>query len=438
MKKQRNKRKGLIVLLLASLLLVLSLVFGVLMARGLLSQKKMPALLRAWIGQPGQTPEHTPPQPQPTATTAPSLPAEPTATPRPTQAPQPTAAPQPTQAPSPLPTQAPPKPTAAPDPYTALEEAYLKASPAVVGIQVEVPASGSQPLRTNEGSGLLIDRDGVVVTQATLIDLALNRQGQLLPDARIELSVPGSERLYTGEIVGRDRTTDVAVIRLKDVTKPLKTLPLYRGRSLQAGQMVLALGYPDLLEAAGGLSIGYITALDHRLILEDGTEVEMIKADLAMQQRSAGGPLLNVSGHVIGLTACGITGEPYSSQIHALSIGAVLAVADRLLEAAEQDEQTWLGVAVLNTERFAELQNLYAYPDGLLIANVTADSPAYIADLRQGDILTAINGQAMPDVDELRDLLDAQPVGAALDIELYRTSEDRQVFTRAYLQAREP
>ena len=435
------------ILLTGVLVAVLAIFFGVMIVRNLIVQRKMPALMQWLSGQQTELTETGTTTTPSVTTTQPTKEPVPTVTSKPTRQPTPTATtvetseptlpPVPTGLPEPTPTKI-PNETDVVTPFRLIESIYEEASSAVVGIRVEVPASGSQTMRTNEGSGLVIDEKGIVVTQASLFDVAINRQGMLLPDAEIDILVQETERVFSGTLLGRDLTTNLAVIRVEDTIVPFNTLKLSDRETLKTGQMVLSIGFPDLLETSGGLSTGYIIALEHQMLLEDGTSIVMLEADLQMNQRSFGGPILNLDGDVIALSYCGINGEPYSTNMHALSADAVMQIADRIINQTKTDQPTWLGVAILEPDRFIELQRLYSFPDGLYIANVVADSPAYIADLRKGDVIVSINDEQLTPLTPLARYLKDQPVGTALDFKVYRQSENRTLSVRAYLQTYGP
>ena len=108
------------------------------------------------------------------------------------------------------------------------------------------------------------------MTQASLFDVAINRQGMLLPDAEIDILVQETERVFSGTLLGRDLTTNLAVIRVEDTIVPFNTLKLSDRENLKTGQMVLSIGFPDLLETSGGLSTVISSLWNIRMLLEDG------------------------------------------------------------------------------------------------------------------------------------------------------------------------
>jgi S1-C subfamily serine protease len=370
----------------------------------------------------------------------------PTLTPEPT----PTEKPDPTSTPTPTPTK---KLTPTPTPtalVNAVEQLWLwqtrkqvqkiydDIAPSVVGVQVTVKANESQTAQTNAASGLIIDEEGTVVTDARVLTIALDKHGELLPDARIHIRVRGLSRLYEADLIGRDLVTGLAVLSIQANAMTFPVPQFSESPGLNVGQMILAVGYPDDLDESGGLSMGFINALNRTVVLESGISVQMIETDLKISSLCSGGPLLNLQGEVIGLTNCGLVRNPYDQVTCALPVNSMLAVAQNLADQGYVDGRSWLGITVLSESSFIELQRLYRFPDGLYVSNVIQDSPAYVADLRRGDIITQINGEPVSVSMDLSAFLKTQPVGATLDVIVYRKTDDQlhtiQVLLQEYQQ----
>lgn len=372
----------------------------------------------------------------------------PTLTPEPT----PTKKPDPTSTPIPTPTPTKkltptPTPTAV---VNAVEQMWLwqtrkqvqkiydDIAPSVVGVQVTVKANESQTAQTNAASGLIIDEGGTVVTDAHVLTIALDKHGELMPDAQIRIRVRGLSRLYQADLTGRDLVTGLAVLSIRADNTPFPVPEFSETPDLNVGQMILAVGYPDDLDESGGLSMGFINALNRTVVLESGITVQMIETDLQISSLCSGGPLLNLQGEVIGLTNCGLVRNPYDQVTCALPVNSMLAVAQNLADQGYVDGRSWLGITVLSESSFIELQRLYRFPEGLYVSSVIQDSPAYVADLRRGDIITQINGEPVSVSMDLSGFLKTQPIGATLDVVVYRKTDDQlhtiQVLLQEYQQ----
>ncbi len=377
------------------------------------------------------------PEPQPTTTAAPS------ASVTPTQAAplSPQVSPGETPSLSPTPSAEPSQSAGEPLPnphlwelYQLVQEAYAEIAPAVVRIQVVVPSKYTKTVQTDEASGLIVDEKGLIVTDASVMDIALDKNGGLLAEARIEIMVHQADRILQATYLGRDQVTGVAAFSIKNGEKKLTVPRFALTPELHVGQTVLAVGYPEMLMAEGGLTSGFISALNRTVILEDGLSIQMIQTDLKISSRDAGGPLLNLQGEVIGLTNCGLITDPLDTRLRALPVDALLYVARALESADKPGERAWLGITVLHESSFLELQRLYRFPDGLYISSVIQDSPAYVADLRRNDVIVSINDEAVSPTMDLSTFLQAQPVGTELQLRVFRRSESRVIDLVVYLQ----
>jgi serine protease Do len=382
-------------------------------------------------------------RPQTQATTAAS---ETTGTLTPTPRPTPTSSP--TPSPSPVPSITPtPFPTTASsdDPAVVaglilwqtqalIVKIYEDVSPSVVGIEVEVAEQGSSVRRTNQGSGLIISKDGDIVTNAGILSIALDKSGKVLPNATIAVKIKGIEKTFIATLTGQDVMTGLAVLKIDSSIYALKPAIFSSNSDLKIGQIVLAVGYPEILYESGGLSNGLITALSRTVILEDGISVQMIQTNAPVSLSCSGGPLLNLSGEVIGLTNCAVSREAIDSMSYVLPADTLQSVASDLIENGQVAGRAWLGASVLSEQSFNTLQKTYGFPDGLCVNNVVKDSPAYAADLRKFDVITLINKNKVAKSMDLSKFLQSQPVGTMIEIQVYRRSDNKYHDLYVYLQ----
>jgi serine protease Do len=214
----------------------------------------------------------------------------------------------------------------------------------------------------------------------------------------------------------------------------LQPAKLAESPALKVGQLVLAVGYPDMLDEQGGLFSGLISGLNRTVILENGTAVQMIQTNAPISQICSGGPLINLLGEVIGLTNCNLAYESYDGMNYALPVDAMRAVAANLSDAGYVPGRAWLGITVLSEASFLELQYLYRFPNGLYVSSVVKDSPAYAADLRKGDVIVQINDAEVGTGMDLSAFLQTQSVGSLLRLRVYRRLENQTLTIQVYLK----
>lgn len=356
-----------------------------------------------------------------------------------------------TTAPEPTPTAAPtPTPTPPVDPDVLgdsakeqlamlangklVENLYSKISPSVVGIQVEVQSTDSTTPLTDSGSGVIYRSSGLILTSADLLSIALNRYGELQETTNIRVRVAGRVEPFEAQLIGQDKLTGIAVLSISPGKFELQPATFAVSSDLKIGQHVFFCSFPDDLLESGSLTSGMINALHQPIQLEDGNTVEMIRADAPILANGSGGPLINLAGEVIALSNSSELTITYNSISFAMPSSTVLSVADSLIEQGFVSGRAWLGVAVLKDESFDELQSLYRFPDGLYVSHVITDSPAYVADIRRGDIITAVDGQAIDKHQSLSSLLSQHKPGDQLKLTIYRRSDGKSHDILVYLK----
>ncbi len=253
-------------------------------------------------------------------------------------------------------------------------------TPAVVGISV---AGGA-------GSGVIIRRDGIILTNAHVVG-----RNQTVT---VELAT-GSE--LPGRVLGRDPTLDIAVVDIAGDNLP--SAPLGDSDDLQVGQTAIAIGNPLGFERT--VTSGIISAV--RRSLGGGLD-QLIQTDAAINPGNSGGPLLNSRGQVIGINTAVIRDVPVGRQPFT-AVGLGFAVPINLArEVAEQLITTgrivrpYLGISYRGIT--PELARQFRLPvtEGVILAQVEPGSPAARAGLRNGDIITRIDGT---EIDTEGDLL---------------------------------
>lgn len=274
-------------------------------------------------------------------------------------------------------------------PSGSVEAVAQKVSPSVV----ELVVSGSQ--EQGEGSGFVLSTDGYILTNNHVVEVAANG-GSIQAVFQDGTKVPAS-------IVGRDPTTDVAVVKVQNV-KNLTPVALGNSDQLQVGQGVVAFGSP--FELAGTVTSGIVSAL-HRPVRAGGdsgdqtTVMSAIQTDAAINPGNSGGPLVNLSGQVIGIDSAiyspqssGGLGQQQSEATNA-GIGFAIPINQARRTAQEiistgKATQTYIGAGVSD-----------AQSGGALIQSVQAGSPAEQAGLKAGDVVTKVDTLVINDADGL-------------------------------------
>src|SRR6516165_1251831 len=248
-------------------------------------------------------------------------------------------------------------------------EINKRVSPCVVHIESAVRQNGRRNLL--EGSGFLIDPNGVALTNWHVVDRA----------EKVSVVVPGRDGHYDAEIVGTDKQTDVAVLRLAphEVEKPFPSAKLGDSDKVQVGEWVVAIGNPYGLE--GSVSLGIVSAKGRDLRTEQLLN-DFIQTDAMIDHGSSGGPLIDLRGEVIGINSRG-QGRGIGFTI---PIDTAKRVADDLLDQG-RIARGYLGVTVQPLGR--ELARYWGEPNvhGVVVGSVARGSPAERAGISVGDVV---------------------------------------------------
>ncbi|HEX8202431.1 MAG TPA: trypsin-like peptidase domain-containing protein, partial [Isosphaeraceae bacterium] len=283
------------------------------------------------------------------------------------------------------------------------------------------------------GSGFVLDRQGHILTNFHVVEGA--------ETLRVTLFDGSTE---DAEVVGLDPSNDVAVLRVQVPAESLTPVPLGDSAHLLVGQKVLALGNPFGLERT--LTTGIISSLDRSLKAKNGRTIKgIIQTDAAINPGNSGGPLLNSRGEVIGMNTAIYSQVGQSAGIgFAVPINSIRRILPQLIEHGRVIRAD-LGVT-----------RVYKLDEGLLVVDVAEDGPAERAGLRpirvrierigpyvrrrldpdSADVIVAIDGTPVKNVDDLLTEVEAHAPGEAVTVTLLRGG--RKVNVRVTLgQTRE-
>jgi S1-C subfamily serine protease len=322
--------------------------------------------------------------------------------------------------------------------------AVKRVAPAVVRIDTErtVPRIGLDPsfndplLRElfgdqmpsnrerGQGSGIVIDAKGLVLTNAHVVDGA----------DRVEVSLADGRELE-GQVLGADAITDLAVVSIQGGSG-LKAAPLGDSEALEVGDWAIALGTPYGLERT--VTLGIVSSL-HRNINSLGfsnKRLELIQTDAAINPGNSGGPLINADGEVVGINTL-VRSGPGAGLGFAIPINLAKGVAAQLgTGSAVVHPYLGLQLVPLNA-RLARDNNsdpnaLVQLPEreGALVQRVLPESPAEKAGLRRGDLVVSAAEQTVPDPAALLRLVEASTVGEALPLTVLRGDQELQLSIR--------
>jgi S1-C subfamily serine protease len=280
----------------------------------------------------------------------------------------------------------------------AVIRAVERVAPAVVTIDIQRTGARQRrsPAEAGTGSGFVFAADGLILTNSHVVDGA----------AKIEVTLPDG-RQRAADLIGQDRDTDVAVVRIS--ASYLTAVDLGDSRKLRPGQLVIAIGNPYGFQHT--VTAGVVSALGRSLRGKSGRLIEhVIQTDASLNPGNSGGPLVTSNGQVVGMNTAIIAGGQGLS--FAVPISAVTTVLPALLRDGHV-RRGYLGVAGQDVPLLRRVTRFHrlAQASGVLVISVEQNGPAWAGGVRDGDIIVSLDSESVTGIDDLHRALTEDRIG---------------------------
>lgn len=258
------------------------------------------------------------------------------------------------------------------------------------------------------GSGFIIDARGYIITNAHVVEDAETITVNLDEDTKVE-----------GELVGIDKNTDLAVIKIETDQK-LVPLEFADSENVKVGQWVIAVGNPFGLEKT--VTVGIISAKGRHI--GQGNYDDFLQTDAAINPGNSGGPLVNLDGEVVGVNTAIFTNAGGNMGI-GFAIPANMAndIYAQLLEHGRW-VRGWLGVYIQDLDDKLARQFKAPNKNGVLITEIIDDSPATAAGLKRGDVIISFDGHSVKNMNELMKVVAFTPVNKDVELVILRKGKE--------------
>lgn len=290
---------------------------------------------------------------------------------------------------------------------------------AVCGISTQVTADlwGVETTGICTGSGFVLTEDGYIVTNHHVVADA--------DEGTVVVQFYSGEE-YPAAIVGTDSMNDVALLKIE--AEGLQTVTVGDSDEVEVGETVEAIGNP-LGDLTFTMTAGYISALD-REIDADGTPINMLQTDAAINSGNSGGPLFDMNGNIIGVTTAKVSGTTETGVTieglgFAIPINDVLRVVYDLQQYGRVRGRAYLGVTLQNLD--AEVAEIYGLPSGPQVVTVTEGSCSEKAGLQPHDIILEFDGREINAYSDLVSALSKHRAGDTVKLKLYRAGAEIEV-----------
>jgi len=258
------------------------------------------------------------------------------------------------------------------------------------------------------GSGVLVDPDGLIVTNYHVVAQS------------DEISVALADgRRFVADLVGADAATDLAVLRID--AQGLPHAVWADSDRVQVGEMAWAIGNPFGLDRT--LTYGIVSAVGRRGVVDDPFQ-EFLQTDASINPGNSGGPLVDVHGHVIGITTA-IVGRDFQGIGSAIPSNTARRVCDEIRQTGHV-ERGYFGLALRRVSDEASIEGI----GGAAVVDVEPGSPAAAAGIRPDDVITSFDDVPIDDPATLVLLLTRAPIGTTVPLKVIRGEEERTISVR--------
>ena len=282
------------------------------------------------------------------------------------------------------------------------EDIYKKVNPSVVSV-ISTTSEG-----TGSGSGVIMSKDGYIITNNHVVDGAQSVSVQLSDGTSLD-----------AEIIGTDEQTDLAVIKVTP-TSDLTAAEFGDSDELEPGEYAYAIGSPGGVQFANTITGGRISAINRDLTVNDRV-MTLIQTDASINNGNSGGALINKYGQVVGITSAKLSGNAFGSATvegmgFAIPINTAKDIVDELIQNGYVSGRPSIGITGQNVE------SADGKVSGVQVYSIDSRAKAASEGLQVGDVITAVDGTPIPDMDKVNELKQDKKAGDKLTLSVYRIS----------------
>ena len=268
-----------------------------------------------------------------------------------------------------------------------------------------------EPVFNGQGSGLVYREDGIILTNSHVVENA----------DKVQIVFKGG-REYDGEVLGVDRQSDIAVVKI--AATGLNAAKMGDSSKTRVGEFAIAVGSPYDLDYS--VTVGHVSAKGRRVFTDRIMfDQDFIQTDASINPGNSGGPLVNIYGEVIGINTL-IRGMNTGIGF-AVPVNLAKRVADMLVEDGKVT-RAWLGVSITTLREDDDYRDLaVGVEDGVVVRQFVPGGPAENSDLELADVITAVDGNSVKSAEELKRELRLKKAGVSVTLGLMRNGEAREI-----------
>ena len=291
------------------------------------------------------------------------------------------------------------------------KEVYKKVASSVVSVITSMQGSSTGSGDTSQGSGIVATTDGYIITKAHVVNYSKTYQVKVILYNKKE---------YKGTVVGFDKTTDLAVIKIN--ANDLTPATFGNADDLSVGDWVMAIGNPAGVEFSSSLTRGIVSALNRTVATYSASGMTYIQTDAAINPGNSGGALVNMYGQVVGINSIKIAATGYEGMEFAIPVSKAKNIVDALITKGYVSGRTRLGITA-KTVTESDVQT-YGVPQGVAVNSIDSDSSLKNSGIVMNDIITKADGKAITTLEGLYAVLNLHKPGDTMTLTIYRAGDE--------------
>lgn len=299
-----------------------------------------------------------------------------------------------------------------------------KVLPSIVNIDIEYEVNtifSSKTTATGTGSGVIVSKDGYILTNNHVVSPRQENQFFVVSDAKKVTVTLANDKKYDAKIIGVDKVTDLAVVKI-DAKEDLTPATFGNSDNTQIGEFVMAIGSP--LGFRGSVTDGIISSLNRKIELKDGSSFTAIQTNASINSGNSGGALVNSKGEVIGINTLKLSGGGIEGLGFAIPINQTKPIIKQLIE-NKKVERPSLGFT--GKEISEAISKEYNLPKGIMVKDILKESTAEKVGLKEKDIVTKLNGKSATTFSEIEKLKTDLKYDEEITITVFRDGKEQEL-----------
>ncbi len=298
----------------------------------------------------------------------------------------------------------------------SVEEIAKQVGPSIVGISCTTPVHTFYGTQNSEsiGSGIIIGKDGQIVTNYHVINGAQT--------ITVNLTSGGK---YEAKVIGGDEKTDIAVLKI-DAKEELHVAVIGNSDEIEVGSLAVAIGNPMASELFGTVTAGVISGVNRSMVVDE-REMNLIQTDAAISPGNSGGALINKYGEVIGINSVKLVDNSAEGLGFAIPMNEAVPIVQDLVKYGYVKGRPIIGVSVREITKEIAYYNNLPVESGLYVMSVSEGSGADKAGLTRGDIITKMQGEAVTTATQMNKIRDKYKAGDKVTVTFIRDGKQKTV-----------